>query len=471
MPEFDLAVIGAGAAGLSVTYAAARLGARVLLVERGRMGGDCLNTGCVPSKALLAASHAARAARRAGRFGVHVAEPHVDWEGVRAHVQGAIARIAPADSAERYRGLGVTVLHGHARLTPDAQLAVDGRRHTARHIVIAAGSRPAVPPIPGLAGSPYLTNETLFDLPHRPEHLLILGGGAIGLEMAQAHAGLGCRVTLVESGRIGAAEDADQADALRTVLRADGVTLIEGARVTAVEPEPALVLSDGRRVTGSHLLIASGRTPNLEDFGLAEAGVRVTARGIATDAGLRSLSHRHVYAAGDIADPAGLGPVQLTHAASYHAGIIIRRALFRLPARLDYRALPRVIYTNPEWAVAGMTEKAAQTAGLSPRVLRWTLAETDRAVAEAETAGSAVLVVSGRGALLGASLLAPGAGEAIGLWVQAIGRKVPLQAVAGMVLPYPSFAEAGKRAAGLPSAERLFSPPVRRVVRLLSLLP
>ena len=256
------------------------------------------------------------------------------------------------------------------------------------------------------------------------------------------------------------------------MLREDGVELLEGVTVTGAEPGPALLLSDGRRIAGSHLLVASGRAPNLEHLGLSEAGLRVTAQGIATDAGLRSLSHRHVFATGDIADPAGLGTRQLTHARQLPRPASSSAArCSTCPRALDYRALPRVIYTDPELAVAGMTEAEAQAANLSPRVLRWPLAENDRAVAEAETEGSAVLVLSGRGALLGASLLAPHAGEAIGLWVQAIGRNIPLRALAGMVLPYPTFAEAGKAGGGgVPSAERLFSPGVRRLVRLLSRL-
>lgn len=303
---FDLAVIGAGAAGLSVAHGAARLGARVALIERGRMGGECLHAGCVPSKALLAAAHAARDARRAGRFGVGLGPPAIDWDGVRAHVAGAIARIAPMDSAERYRSLGVAVFRGEARLVSDRALMVDGARLEARRIVIATGSRPSIPPIPGLDALPVLTNETLFELAERPSHLLILGGGAIGLEMAQAHAGLGCRVTLVERGAIGAGQDPVQADTMRAVLAEDGVRLVEHAVVRSASagdgpgPSVALELADGTRLSGSHLLVAAGRVPVLDGLGAEAIGLSVTASGIATDRGLRSLSHRRIYAAGDI---------------------------------------------------------------------------------------------------------------------------------------------------------------------------
>ncbi len=469
--RFDLAVIGAGAAGLSVTYAAARLGLRVALIERDRMGGDCLNVGCVPSKALLACAHAASAARRAAALGVRVGEPEVDWAAVRAHVRGAIARIAPMDSVSRYEGLGATVLRGQARFVAADRLSVDGRPLGARRIVIAAGSRATVPPIPGLAALPFLTNATLFDVAERPGHLVILGGGAIGLEMAQAHAALGCRVTVVESGRIAGREEPELADGLRAALRAEGVEILEGVPVVAAEPGPTLVLRDGRRVSGSHLLVAVGRTPSLEDLGLEAAGIRSTARGIATDLGLRSLSHRHVYAAGDIADPQGLGPRQLTHVAGYHAGIIIRRMLFRLPARLDYAGLPRVTYTDPELAQVGLTEAQARAAGGPVQVLSWSLAGNDRAIAEGRTEGMAKLVLGRRGRLLGAGILAPHAGEMAGLYTLAIGRGLGVGALAGMVVPYPTRAEAGKRAAGSFYDARLFSGRTRAVVRALGRLP
>ncbi|HET8995101.1 MAG TPA: FAD-dependent oxidoreductase [Acetobacteraceae bacterium] len=467
MAEFDLAVIGAGAAGLSVTAVAAQLGLRVALIERDRMGGDCLNVGCVPSKALLAASHAATAARGAGRFGVRLGDPVIDWAAVQAHVHGAIATLEPADSETRFRGLGASVLRGEARFAAPDALLVDGRRITARRIVIAAGSRAAVPPIPGLDAVPFLTNASLFDLPERPEHLLILGGGPIGLEMADAFAGLGVRVTLVEAAHIAGKEDPELVAGLRSALAGRGVVLLENARVAAVEAGPTLVLADGRRVAGSHLLVAVGRRPNLEALDLEAGGVRASPAGVVTDRGLRSPSNRRVFAVGDIADPAGIGPRAFTHVGSYHAGIVIRRALFRLPARVDYAALPRVTYTRPELAQVGLTE--AEAAGRGVAVLRWNLAENDRAVAEGDTAGLVKLVVA-RGRVIGAGILAPGAGEMIGLWALAIASRTPVSRLAGLVLPYPTHSEAGKRAAGTAYEPRLFAPMTRRVVGWLQRL-
>jgi pyruvate/2-oxoglutarate dehydrogenase complex dihydrolipoamide dehydrogenase (E3) component len=469
MPDFDLAVIGAGAAGLSVTAVAAQLGLRVALIERGRMGGDCLNAGCVPSKALLAASHAAEAARRAARLGVHL-EPYIDWQAVRAHVHGAIEAIAPMDSETRFTALGASVMRSEARFAGPNTLAVDGKSLTARRIIIAAGSRPAIPPIPGLDAVPFLTNETLFELTERPEHLLILGGGPIGLEMADAFAGLGCQVSLVEAASIASREDPELVAGLRAALIAKGIAIVEGAAVERVEAGPVLALADGRRIAGSHLLVAVGRRPELAALGLEAGRVRASPAGIATDRGLRSLTNRSVYAVGDIADPQGIGPRAFTHVGSYHAGIVIRRALFRLPARIDYGALPRVTYTSPELAQVGLTESEARAAGHRIYVPRWPLAENDRAVAEDDTVGMAKLIVA-RNRVIGAGLLAANAGEMISLWGLAITERTRVSVLASQIIPYPTRTEAAKRALQSLLAPRLFGERTKRTVRLLSRLP
>jgi pyruvate/2-oxoglutarate dehydrogenase complex dihydrolipoamide dehydrogenase (E3) component len=470
VPDFDLAVIGAGAAGLSVTAVAAQLGLRVALIERNRMGGDCLNFGCVPSKALLAAAHLAQAARNGARLGVRLPEPTIDWASVQTHVRSAIATIAPNDSEVRFRALGADVMRGQARFAAPDALLVDGRRITSRRIVIAAGSSPAVPPIPGLDQQPYLTNTSLFDLDRRPDHLLILGGGPIGLEMADAFDGLGSQVTVIEAATLAGREDPELVAGLRHCLGARGITLLEQAKVTAVEPGPTLVLDDGRRIAGSHLLVAVGRRPNLADLDLAAGNVRAGPAGIATDRGLRSLTNRRVYAVGDIADPRGIGPRAFTHVGSYHAGIVIRRALFRLPARVDYAALPRVTYTQPELAQVGMTEAEALAAGHRFEILRWPLSDNDRAVAEGNRTGL-VKLITRRGRLIGAGILAPNAGEIIGLWGLAIAQRIPLSALASQIIAYPTRTEAGKRAAGTLFLRRLFAPSSRRLVQLLTRLP
>jgi pyruvate/2-oxoglutarate dehydrogenase complex dihydrolipoamide dehydrogenase (E3) component len=470
MPEFDVAIIGAGAAGLSVAAGAAQLGVSVALIERGHMGGDCLNTGCVPSKALLAASHAMRSIRNSARFGIAAPEPVVDWDQVRAHVRGTIAEIAPVDSAARFRALGATVLLGEARFVDPETISVDGRRLTARRFVIAAGSQAAIPAVDGLDAQPYWTNDSVFDLTERPDHLLVLGGGPVGLEMADAFAGLGCQVTVIESGRIAAKEDPELTAGLRRALAGNGVGFRENATVAAVRPGPIIALADGTEIAGSHLLIAAGRTPNLDALNLAAANVQAGRAGIATDRGLCSLTNRRVFAVGDIADPIGIGPRAFTHVGSYHAGIIIRRLLFRLPARIDYTALPRVIYTDPELAQVGLTEAEATAAGLKPRILRWPLSDNDRAIAERDTAGLVKLIVSGR-RVVGAGILAPHAGEMISLWTLAIAQRTKLSALAGLIVPYPTRSEAAKRAAGSAFAAALFSARTKRLVHLLSRLP
>ena len=276
MPDVDVAVIGAGAAGLSVAAISAGLGLKVALFERGAMGGDCLNTGCVPSKALLAAAHAAAEARRAHRFGIRLPPPGIDWGGVRAHVAGAVAAIAPNDSEERVRAMGVNVVRASARFAAPDIIDAGTHRFHFRRAVIAAGSAAIIPPIRGLAAVPFLTNETLFALKEPPGHLLVLGGGPIGLEMAQAHARLGCRVTVVEAATIAGREEPECLPPLREALAADGVSLHEGVRVEAAEPDEAgvaLLLDDGTRLAGTHLLIAVGRAPSLAGLDLAAAGI------------------------------------------------------------------------------------------------------------------------------------------------------------------------------------------------------
>jgi pyruvate/2-oxoglutarate dehydrogenase complex dihydrolipoamide dehydrogenase (E3) component len=479
MPDFDLVVIGAGAAGLSAAAISAALGLKVALVERAEMGGDCLNWGCVPSKAMLAAAHAAAAARNAGRFGIRLPEPEIDWAGVRAHVRRTIEHIAPTDSAARFRGMGVEVIQASAHFVAPDTVEAGGRRLTFRRCVVAAGSTAAVPDIPGLGPVPWLTNETIFGLEEPPGHLLILGGGPIGVEMAQAHARLGCLVTVIEPNRIAGRDDEELAAGLRRVLLRDGVELLEGAKVAAVEPAPApdggpgltAVLADGRRIGGTHLLIAAGRVPRLRGLDLEAGGVRHSARGIVTDAGLRSVTNRRVWAAGDIADPEGIGPRQFTHVCSQHAGLLARRMLFRLPAKVDYAALPRVTYTDPELAQVGMTEFEAWEQEIDVRILRFPVPEVDRAVAEGLGDGAVKLIADKSGRLLGAGILAPHAGEMAGLFALMIAKRMKLSALASLTLPYPTLAEAAKRAAGEFYAPKLLSNASKRLVGLLNRLP
>ena len=470
--QADLCIIGAGSGGLSVAAGAAQMGAAVVLVEKHWMGGDCLNTGCVPSKALLAAAHAAQAVRSGARFGVNGHEPAVDFARVHAHVHGVIAAIAPHDSVERFEGLGVTVLQAEARFTGPEEVMAGETRIRARRFVVATGSSPAIPPVPGLAETPYLTNETVFGLTERPDHLLVLGGGPIGVEMAQAFRRLGAAVTLVERGAILPKDEPEAVAILRARLLAEGIALHEQAEVVAARRGANGVELDLRGeagpvvLRGTHLLVAAGRRPNMAGLGLDAAGIATTPRGITVDAGLRS-TNRRVFAIGDVA-----GGPQFTHIAGYHAGIVIRNALFGLPAKVDYAALPWVTYADPELAHVGLTEAAARQAGHDVSILMQPLSGNDRAQAEGETEGLAKIVLGRRGRILGATLVAPRAGEMIGMWGLAIQRRLKIGAIASSLAPYPTMAEISKRAAGGFYTPTLFGPRTRRLVGLVQrLLP
>ncbi|MCA3254733.1 MAG: FAD-dependent oxidoreductase [Alphaproteobacteria bacterium] len=460
----DVAIIGAGAAGLVTAGGLSQFGLRVVLFEAGEMGGECLNTGCVPSKALLAAGHAVAAARHGAALGVRPGTPEVDWAGVNAHIARTIAAIAPHDSQERFEGFGCDVVRAVARLTGPDTIEADGRSYRARRIVLATGSEPAVPPIPGLADVPFLTNETLFGIPDQPTHLIVLGGGAIGCEMAQAHARLGCAVTLIEADRLLPRDDPEHAAVVAAALAADGVTIHAGRKAVKVEGGPTVTLDDGTVIVGSHLLVAVGRKARTHGYGLEAAGVEAGPNGIRVDARLRT-SNTRIFAVGDCRD----GP-RLTHAAGYDAGIVIRNIAFRLPAKANYAALPAATYTDPEIAQVGLTEAGARARhGAALTVLRSDFAHNDRARAEGRTEGL-IKVMAVKGRPVGVSIVGPHAGDLIGFWQFAVANRVKLSAIAGMIAPYPSWGESAKAVAGTAFTETLFSPRVRAVVRLLARL-
>ncbi len=465
--ECDLCIIGAGSAGLSVAAGAAQMGARVVLIEKGRMGGDCLNTGCVPSKSLIAAAAAAHAIRTAGRFGVTGREPEIDFLRVHDHVQGVIDAIAPHDSVERFEGLGVTVVQASARFTGPREIEAGGTRWRARRFVVATGSAPAIAPIPGLAETPYLTNETIFELTALPDHLVVVGGGPIGVEMAQAFRRLGAAATILENARILPKDDPDAVEVVRRRLLTEGVTIHEGAKVVGAARRGdgvavTVELDSGSiEIAGSHLLVAAGRRPSVEELDLDAAGIARTARGITVDSRLRT-SNKRVFAIGDVT-----GGLQFTHVAAHQAGIVIKNALFRWPAKAETRAVPWVTYTDPELAHVGLTEKAAGETDRGARAVVFALAEIDRARAERETEGFAKIVVGRRGRILGATIVGRSAGELILPWVLAIGQGLRIGAMAEVIAPYPTLSEVSKRAAGAFFAPKLFSPLTRRVVGLV----
>ncbi len=469
----DLCVIGAGSGGLSVAAGAALMGADAVLIERAAMGGDCLNTGCVPSKALLAASRAAKMVHRAGRFGVAAPPPTVEFAAVHRHVHGVIAAIAPHDSVERFEGMGVRVIRAAARFVAPDRVVAGDQEITARRFVIATGSRPLVPPIPGLDQVRYLTNETIFDLTEAPRRLIVIGGGPIGCELAQAHRRLGVPMTLLEQAAILPRDDNELVDVLRHRLVEDGVELFEQVQVARVEPAAAaeagggvaVVLGDGSRVVGSHLLVATGRRPVTDDLGLEAAGVAVGADGaVVVDRGLRT-TNRRVLAVGDATG----GPF-FTHRAGYHATVVLRRCLLRLPARVDLRALPWVTYTEPELAQVGLTEAEARARHGRVRVLRHAFAANDRAIAERAGDGLIKVVLGADGRVLGASIVGPHAGELLMPWSLAIANRLKVGALAGLIVPYPTLSEVNKRAAFGYYEPMVFGPWMKRLVRGLARL-
>jgi len=465
----DICVIGGGPGGLSVAAAAAAFAVPTVLIERHKMGGDCLNAGCVPSKALLAAARRAEMIQGAGMFGV-VAQGIIDFGKVHDHVHGVIAAVAPTDSAERFNALGVRVIRSTARFKNRKTVVAGETEIRARRFVIATGSKPAVPPIPGLDRGPYLTNETIFDLRERPEHLIIIGAGPIGLEMAQAFRRFGSSVTVLEAARPLAKDDPECAAVVIDRLKREGVIIRSGVNVVGVAHAGHSVTvtieiaGAEQTITGSHLLVATGRTPSIDGLGLEAAGIRYSRAGIIVNKKLKT-SNRRVYAIGDCA----AGQPQFTHAANYHAGLVIRNALFRLPVRADNSAVPWVTYTDPELAQTGLTEAQARERRIRIRVARWPYHDNDRAQTERETHGHIKVIATRKGRIVGATIVGAQAGELIGIWTLAIARGLNMRALTGFVLPYPTLSELGKRVAIDFFAPNLTSPWLRRIIGWLRL--
>jgi len=461
----DLVVIGAGSGGLSVAAGAAQLGLRVVLFEKGEMGGDCLNYGCVPSKALIAAATTAHEARHAGRLGVSAGSVEVDFVAVMSHVHATIAAIAPVDSQSRFEGLGVKVVREAARFEDARTVAGASVRVRARKIIVATGSRAAIPPIDGLKDQPFLTNETVFSLTERPERLIVLGGGPIGVELGQAFRRLGSEVVVVEAGTLLGREDPAAAEVVADQLRQDGVELLIGCKALRVEAGPTVIVQRGAeeiRVSGSHLLVAVGRQPSLDGLELERAGIRTDRNGIVTDRALRSSNPR-VFAVGDVA-----GRGQFTHLAGTHAALVVRRAIFALPVNADALHVPRVTYCDPEIAAIGQGEVEARAAhGNDIRVETFAFHDNDRAIAEGDTRGFGKLVTTRSGKVLGVTLVGRHAGDHIHLWSLALSAGLKLSQLTGMIAPYPTRGEINKRLAGQWYSPALFSARTRALVSIL----
>jgi pyruvate/2-oxoglutarate dehydrogenase complex dihydrolipoamide dehydrogenase (E3) component len=463
---YNVVVIGAGTAGLVTAAATAGLGGRVALVERHRMGGDCLNTGCVPSKALLSSARVAQVFREAARWGLAAQEPRFRFEDVMERVRGRRAALAPHDSQERFESLGVDVFRGPARFVSPHEVVVgEGEaRLRGRFFVIAAGSRAALPPIEGLAGAAPFTNETVFDeLTSRPERLIVLGGGPIGCELGQAFGRLGVRVTILERvSRLLEKEDAEAAEVVRARLVAEGVRVVTGTQARKVTRQGAITrveLSDGETLEAEALLVAAGRVPNTDGLGLEAAGVAFDSGGITVDAHLRT-SQPHIYAAGDVA-----GSYQFTHLADHHARVVVRNILVPWPkAKVDLSVLPWCTYTSPEVARVGLIEAEAQPRGVPFEVWRQPLREVDRAVLESEEEGFVkVLTARGTDRILGVTVVAERAGDLLHEYVLAMRAGVGLGGLSALIHAYPTFAEAARKVGDAYRRTRL-TPRARRLL-------
>ena len=467
----DLVIIGGGAAGLVVASVASQLGLKVALVEKApKLGGDCLHHGCVPSKTLIHTARVAALMRRGQAFGLPAMSPRADMARVNARVQEVVEHIQRHDDPERFRSYGCEVLLGEgAAFVSPHEIQVGARRLRGRRFVVATGSAPAVPPIEGLEAAGFLTNVDLFSLKELPPRLLVLGGGPIGLEMAQAFARLGSKVSVVERlPHLLPQEDPEVADALQALLEREGIEVRTGSGVERVSKDGGVVrarLDDGSELEAERILVAAGRRPNAAGLNLEAAGVRYGPRGIEVDARLRS-SQKHIYACGDVC-----GPYPFTHMAEYQAGIVLSNAVFRFPKKADYRVVPWVTYTDPELARVGLTEQQAREQGLEPLVLRFPFKDVDRALCEGETGGFTKLVTH-KGRILGASILGPHAGELIHELVLAMKTGARISDISGTIHAYPTLAQVHRRAVNTWYGKKLFSPGTRRLVRWIQrLLP
>jgi pyruvate/2-oxoglutarate dehydrogenase complex dihydrolipoamide dehydrogenase (E3) component len=469
--DYDIAIIGGGAAGLTVASGAAQLGARTLLIEKdAALGGDCLHYGCVPSKTLIKSAYVYHAIKNAGDYGLpDIPVPPIDFKRVADRIRSVVATIQTHDSVERFCGLGARVEFGEPRFTDEHSVELGGRPYTAKRWVVATGSSPVVPPIEGLADAGYLTNREIFYMERLPASMTILGGGPIGIEMAQAFNRFGCRVTVVDRGRqILRKEDRDMADEVMAVLEEEGVAFHLNASVVRVRREGAnrkavvVATADGERTLISEaLLVAIGRTANVGGLGLEAIGVDFDRDGIRVDERMRT-TQKHIFAAGDIN-----GGYQFTHAAGYEGGIVVANAVFRLPRKADYTYLPWCTYTDPELASIGMNEKTAQARGETYSVFSEAFEDNDRSLAEGQRCGRIKLLLDRREKPLGVQILGPRAGDLMSEWVAVLNGRTKLATLAAAVHPYPTLGEINKRVAGSYLAPKIFSEKIKKGLKLI----
>lgn len=457
---WDLLVIGGGTAGLIAATTAAGFGASVLMVERDRIGGDCLWTGCVPSKALLSAAHATHDARAAYRFGIRVADVDADFPAVMAHVRQAIATIEPTDSPAAMRAAGIMLAHGPARLTGRQTAEVDHHSVRFRQALLATGAAPVMPPIPGLTDAGPLTNETVFALTELPVRLLVLGGGSIGCELGQAFARLGSGVTIVEAApTLLVREDADAAALVAGALTGDGVTIRSGVALAAIRPGGdgwIADLADGSEVEFDQVLVAVGRRPRTTALGLDAAGVDLDERGyVQVDPRLRTTNPR-IWAAGDLT-----GHPQFTHTAGVHGSLAASNAILGLRRRVEMATIPRVTFTQPEVAAVGVSLDQARDQGLTVRTVAHV--DVDRAIAEQQTAGFSRLILDGKGRVVGATIVGPRAGESLPEAVLAARHGLRARDIAAATHAYPTYGDGVWKAALEQVQAQLTGTAARRV--------
>lgn len=447
--DYDLVIIGGGSGGLVVASAAAQMNAKVALVEKDKLGGDCLWYGCVPSKSLIHAARVAYEVKHASRFGIHAETSQIDFAKANSHVQKVIATIEPHDSPERFRGLGVEVIFGSGKFIDPHTFEVDGRQLKARNFIVSTGSRPAAPPITGLQEAGYLTNERVFSLTERPDSLAVVGAGPIGCELGQSFHRLGSQVTIISSrDQIMPKEDPEAAAVVAQQLESEGIRILRNARAEKVEmiDGKKCLWAGDEKIVVDEILMSAGRSPNVESLDLETAGVKYDKKGIKVNEALQTTNPR-IYACGDV-----IGGYQFTHVAGYEAVVVLTNALFSpikkwFPSKANYRVIPWATFTDPELARVGLTEEQARKRyGDDVFVLQQPFSGVDRAQAEAATAGFGKIIATGKGEILGAHLVGPSAGELIHEVVLAMANNLPVSKLTGIHI-YPTLSEVNSKAA------------------------
>ncbi len=463
----DVCVIGAGSAGLVVAAGAALFGVNVVLIEKNLMGGDCLNYGCVPSKALIYAGKLKEKLNKVEKIGMSVHIQETNFSKIKNYIENVIKSIEPNDSVERFQGMGIKVIKGNAKFINQKQIVVNNQVISSKKFVICSGSKPYIPEIEGLDAVAFFTNETIFSNTEKPNHLIIVGAGAIGVELAQAYSNLSVKVSIIDQSNFLNGKDNELSSILKSKLLSQGINIYENKKIKKIskfgEKKFNIFLDEAGNeliLDFSHILLATGRVINLDELELNKAGIKYSKYGISVNSKLRT-SNKRVYAAGDV-----LGKNMFTHSASYEAGIVLRNILFKIPAKSSSN-IPDVIYSSPEYASIGLSEEEAFKNNSSVNILRWPLSENDRAVAESEEVGLIKVLTARNGKILGVKILSPNAGDLIVPWILAINKNLKISSMASLIIPYPTFSEITKRASSNFFLPKLTSKTLQKLVKML----